>query len=196
MIAATWRHFDYPGTTREDFVRFHIGSQGELGVAQIGQADLNKPIKEGENAVLEVRFNPADSFHDVGTFAFGQAKRIGDLHYMHFCGVHYPGDEYPGKAEFENRAAELEKMVSRTHRKRRSMMEQNEGLDPDKYIAERMEGLELQQEALQDEFDKGAISETEYEKEKAKIDFLIAELKERNQQDFDKEHGEHYARKN
>lgn len=59
--------------------------------------------------------------------------------------------------------------------------------DKDAYIVQRLEALEAERQLLDEKFQSGALSKQDYERECAKNDFLVAEIKERNNQEYDQD---------
>jgi hypothetical protein len=57
--------------------------------------------------------------------------------------------------------------------------------DKDSYIVQRLEALETERQILDEKYNSGALSKQDYERECAKNNFLIAEIKERNNQDYE-----------
>ena len=80
-----WRHYDYEGSPREDYVLTVPIDDGEWPIAQIGQVDPDKPIKEGENALLEYRCGIGVPFAPGGTWTFDEAKGRAEAHFRAFC---------------------------------------------------------------------------------------------------------------
>ena len=67
-------------------------------------------------------------------------------------------------------------------------------LDREKYIRQRIESLEEQREGIEERYADGSLSEDEYKKEIAQNDYLMAEIRERNDQEFDREQTNVYRR--
>ena len=59
-------------------------------------------------------------------------------------------------------------------------------LNEEKYIEGQLEALEGEREAIQEQYDEGHVSEKDYKVLLAKNEYLVAQIKERNQQSQDK----------
>ena len=59
-------------------------------------------------------------------------------------------------------------------------------LNEEKYIEGQLEALEGEREAIQEQYDEGSVSEKDYKVLLAKNEYLVAQIKERNQQSQDK----------
>ena len=68
-------------------------------------------------------------------------------------------------------------------------------LSEEKYIEGQLEALEGEREAIQEQYDEGNVSEKEYKVLLAKNEYLVAQIKERNQQSQDKERVQVHERK-
>ncbi len=55
-------------------------------------------------------------------------------------------------------------------------------LNEEKYIEGQLEALEGEREAIQEQYDAGNVSEKEYKVLLAKNEYLVAQIKERNEQ--------------
>lgn len=67
-------------------------------------------------------------------------------------------------------------------------------LDREKYIRQRIEALEEQRQGIEDRYAEGSMSEDQYKEELSKNDYLMAEIRERNDQEFDREQTNVYRR--
>ncbi len=68
-------------------------------------------------------------------------------------------------------------------------------LDAEKYISGQIEALAEERQAIQNQYDAGNISEKDYKTLLAKNEFLLAQIKERNQESRDKSRGQVFERK-
>ena len=72
---------------------------------------------------------------------------------------------------------------------------QDNDLSEEKYITKQLEALDGERDAIEEEYDAGILSDKEYKTLLAKNAFLIAQIKERNQQSQDKERTQVHERK-
>jgi hypothetical protein len=68
-------------------------------------------------------------------------------------------------------------------------------LNAEKYISGQIEALAEERQAIQSQYDAGNISEKDYKTLLAKNEFLLAQIKERNQESRDKSRGQVFERK-
>lgn len=68
-------------------------------------------------------------------------------------------------------------------------------LTSEKYIEGQLEALEGERKAIQEEYDAGNVSEKDYKVLLAKNEYLVAQIKERNQQNEDKNREQTHERK-
>ncbi len=68
-------------------------------------------------------------------------------------------------------------------------------LNEEKYIEGQLEALEGERKAIQEEYDAGNVSEKDYKVLLAKNEYLVAQIKERNQQNEDKNREQTHERK-
>jgi len=68
-------------------------------------------------------------------------------------------------------------------------------LNEDKYITKQLEALDGEREAIEEQHDAGSISKKEYKTLLAKNAYLVAQIKERNQQSRDKGREQTFERK-
>ena len=68
-------------------------------------------------------------------------------------------------------------------------------LNEEKYIEGQLEALDGEHKAIQEQYDEGNISEKEYKVLLAKNEYLVAQIKERNQQSQDKSREQVFERK-
>tara|TARA_R110002072_G_scaffold7604_4_gene41186 strand:- start:1125 stop:1418 length:294 start_codon:yes stop_codon:yes gene_type:complete len=68
-------------------------------------------------------------------------------------------------------------------------------LNEDKYIEGQIEALKGERAAIQEQYDAGNISEKDYKVLLAKNEYLVAQIKERNQQSQDKSREQVFERK-
>ncbi len=79
--------------------------------------------------------------------------------------------------------------------KKSSFLMPDNDLSEEKYIEGQLEALEGEREAIQEQYDEGNVSEKEYKVLLAKNEYLVAQIKERNQQSQDKERVQVHERK-
>jgi len=72
---------------------------------------------------------------------------------------------------------------------------QDNDLSEEKYIEGQLEALAGEREAIQEQYNEGNVSEKEYKVLLAKNEYLVAQIKERNQQSRDKERTQIHERK-
>ena len=72
---------------------------------------------------------------------------------------------------------------------------QDNDLSEEKYIEGQLEALDGEREAIQEQYDEGNVTEKEYKVLLAKNAYLVAQIKERNQQSQDKERTQTHERK-
>lgn len=68
-------------------------------------------------------------------------------------------------------------------------------LNEEKYIEGQLEALDGERKAIKEQYDEGNISEKDYKVLLAKNEYLIAQIKERNQQSQDKSREQVFERK-
>ncbi len=68
-------------------------------------------------------------------------------------------------------------------------------LSEEKYIEGQLEALAGEREAIQEQYDEGNVSEKEYKVLLAKNEYLVAQIKERNQQSQDRQRTQTHERK-
>ncbi len=68
-------------------------------------------------------------------------------------------------------------------------------MNEEKYIEGQLEALDGERDAIQEQYDAGNLSEKDYKVLLAKNEYLVAQIKERNQQSQDKSREQIFERK-